>query len=321
MGRRRRRGSGPPGWAVAKSVLSTVVRERGIDPRSVDFGRVRFLGEGVSYRTWSALTPWAADDDPDDEGLVVRVPRRPVEPDQRARAEREHELLRRLNELDLEWRIPRPVACVPLEEGVAQVLTLVRGRQVSDCHGLEGEEAPWTVIARAAALCHSVDPSVVRDVLPGAKTRREHAERQLEPLAGSDLPELRDAYAWAREHLPPLTPARLLHGDLLPQNLHLDLFEGLPVGVIDWSEAELGDPAFDLAVVTRGSPKPLKQADGFQRLLEAYNACAAEPLAAHEIRLHELCMLGCWYLEAEHEERSRLNQLRNVLKRAQSERG
>ena len=47
----------------------------------------------------------------------------------------------------------------------------------------------------------------------------------------------------------------LLHGDLLPLNL-LWGRETDELGVVDWESARIGDPAYDLAIVTRGHAKP-----------------------------------------------------------------
>ena len=73
----------------------------------------------------------------------------------------------------------------------------------------------------------------------------------------------------SNEHLLAAEPATLVHGDLLGQNILLHPTQ--PPTVIDWEFADLGDPAYDLAVVTRGKPKPFDMIKGLQRLLEAYS--------------------------------------------------
>ncbi len=40
---------------------------------------------------------------------------------------------------------------------------------------------------------------------------------------------------------------------------------------MDWQEGKIGDPAYDLAVVTRGARKPLGVGHGLERLVEFYN--------------------------------------------------
>ena len=59
--------------------------------------------------------------------------------------------------------------------------------------------------------------------------------------------------------------------------------------MIDW-ECARSDPAYDLAVVTRGARKPLQETGGLPRLLDFYNAAAGTSLAAHDVRVHELLL-------------------------------
>jgi thiamine kinase-like enzyme len=62
----------------------------------------------------------------------------------------------------------------------------------------------------------------------------------------------------------------LLHGDLLGQNILLAV-DG-PHHVIDWEYARRGDPAYDLAIVTRGIKQPFHIDRGLDRLRDAYRA-------------------------------------------------
>lgn len=314
------------GWAVAKRVLREVLSERGVDVRDREaIGWVRYLGEGCTYRTWRATCSWPEAGPSGEVELVVRLPVAPAADDQSEKARRELELLNRLADLDLPWRLPQPVACVPVEAGLAQVQHLVAGLPL-EMRASRTRVRPWEVVAEVAAECHRIDPARLADLLPGSTTRRRHAESAIGVLLRSDLPELRDAHAWAAEHLPPDSPARLLHGDLLGHNLHRDVVDGEPAGVLDWSEAQLGDPAYDLAIVTRGSRRPFQSERGLQDLLEAYNDQAGEPVTARQVHLHELCLVAGWYLRDRgqgarkgHLE-THLAQLRNVLRRAESAR-
>ena len=77
---------------------------------------------------------------------------------------------------------------------------------------------------------------------------------------------------------------------LLPQNLLWDFHNDGRISVIDWECARIGDPAYDLAVMTRGARKPLKETGGLPLLLDFYNAAAGTSLAAHDVRVHELLL-------------------------------
>jgi len=120
-------------------------------------------------------------------------------------------------------------------------------------------------------------------------------------------------------HLPPDDPAVFLHGDLLGQNILVD-FEGFR-GVIDWEYSRIGDPAYDLAIVTRGVRRPFKREDGLERLLEAYVAAGGAEVRLTEIRVHELLMHVSWHLEScrgegRHPPSETRKHLRGVIDRA-----
>lgn len=107
---------------------------------------------------------------------------------------------------------------------------------------------------------------------------------------------MRDAHRWLGENLPPDEPARLLHGDLLGQNLlmHPDR----PTAVVDWEHALLGDPAYDLAIVTRGVRQPFQIAGGLAKLLAAYAERSGVELREREVRFHEIGLHLEWLLRA-----------------------
>jgi aminoglycoside phosphotransferase (APT) family kinase protein len=170
---------------------------------------------------------------------------------------------------------------------------------------------------------HDLDPEPLRTTLSGYETRREHALAFARVLEGVPGPDGEAVRGWVREHLPPTQPSRLLHGDLLGQNLLLSL-EDEPVGVVDWGAAFLGDPAYDLAVVTQGVRRPFQVPSGLQRLLEAYHRAGGHPVSLADVYLHELCLRAKLFLDAarDYGERSaHAGHLRNgmmrVLERAE----
>ncbi len=68
-------------------------------------------------------------------------------------------------------------------------------------------------------------------------------------IAGVD-PAVDDAIAWLRGvDGPPPDPgeARFIHNDLGPEHVLLDPATGRLVGILDWTDAAIGDPAFDFA--------------------------------------------------------------------------
>lgn len=147
-----------------------------------------------------------------------------------------------------------------------------------------------------AAAVHSLDASAFTDLLPGPETRRAGALELLHVLEECEATEVQTAVAWARNHLPPDEPGVFVHGDLLGQNILLT--PGRPLGLIDWEYAGRGDPARDLAIVTRGVRRPFQIDRGMDRLLEAYARFGGRPVEADHIRFYELTMTAGWYRDA-----------------------
>jgi aminoglycoside phosphotransferase (APT) family kinase protein len=98
---------------------------------------------------------------------------------------------------------------------------------------------------------------------------------------------------WIRAHVVK-RPAVVLHGDLLPQNVFWDFHGKERFSVIDWECARKGDPAFDLAVVTRGAREPLKERGGRQRFLARYNELSGAELPMSAVQIHELILQLMW---------------------------
>ncbi|PYO55704.1 MAG: hypothetical protein DMD83_18255, partial [Candidatus Rokuibacteriota bacterium] len=69
-------------------------------------------------------------------------------------------------------------------------------------------------------------------------------------------------------------------------------------GVIDWEYSTLGDPAYDLAIVTRGVRRPFQIDGGLERLLEAYAAAGGANVSVAQVRIHGLCLAAGWYRDA-----------------------
>jgi hypothetical protein len=87
-----------------------------------------------------------------------------------------------------------------------------------------------------------------------------------------------------------------VHGNLLLRLFEDEATRDEPrLGVVDWQRAVVGDPAYDLAIVTRGAAKPFQTRSGLPRLLDEYAARAPSPVTSAEVRFHEALLLaeGC----------------------------
>ncbi|MCD4748433.1 MAG: hypothetical protein K8R59_03575 [Thermoanaerobaculales bacterium] len=82
------------------------------------------------------------------------------------------------------------------------------------------------------------------------------------------------------------------------------------------------NPAYDLAIITRGARRPFQMADGFDRLLEEYREAGGAPVTRTDVHVHELCLIAGYYrysLRGEHPHRPPevYNQLRGLLSRVE----
>jgi aminoglycoside phosphotransferase (APT) family kinase protein len=169
--------------------------------------------------------------------VVVRRPRAPA----LAVVRREHALLTRLKALG----ILAPAPCFLDETAGAVVLEFVEGAPDFAPADLRGA---LEQMAEQLALIHAVP--VTEELERLLEQRRDSAARQIafrpEVLDASlDEAELRATVSqlWPFSQL---NRSVLLHGDYWPGNL---LFEaGKLASVLDWEEAELGDPLADVAL-------------------------------------------------------------------------
>lgn len=258
--------------------------------QAVEVEKVVHLGEGLSRHAYGARASWATG-----EGAFVVLC--PTEPGQEELRRREYQLLGWLARRgDLPFQVPRPVAMLSGEADVVVVVTWLRGLPLDQWP--TGE--PCAILGPLAAAVHALDVQDLADILTSHPNRRAHARAHLtEELEGLPGPEAADALAWGLEHLPAEDPPHLIHGDLLGQNVLVNpLDPAAPISLLDWEAARVGDPAYDLAILTRGVRRPFKLERGLERLLDAYQAAQGAPVTVQHVRVHELCLAGHWLRQA-----------------------
>lgn len=304
------------GWARAKALLGAALARR--SPESaVEIGRVTRAGQGLSRDAFVAFVELVPDRDALSGPYAVLLPRWDAIEGVDARTRREANLLSRLARLDLPFRVPIVLATLPDGGRLALVRTWLEGIPLELRAGRQQRVRPWEVVGQLAATVHSLDLGPFADILPGDDTRRAHAETRLLAWEDVGIPEARAALAWAREHLPPPDPSVFVHGDLLGQNILLDPEH--PPALIDWEYSRRGDPAYDLAIVTRGVRRPFQMAGGLQRLLEAYARNGGCAVQAEHVHVHEIGILGAQYRDSfgasGDQTEQPLTQLRSLLRR------
>ncbi len=302
------------GWARAKRAIERVCAAAAGD--RVDVGFVKFVGSGLSRDAFRAeVAGWASGE------VFALVPNRFAAPDYGRHVIAELRLLHALNGRQLPFRVPRPLGAVRDGGELILVEEPVSGVPLELRAGRQGKVQPWEEIGALAAAIHAVPVGELPPKLFAPSDCARYAETRARSVGG-DEPELRDSCDWMLEHLPAPEPGALLHGDLLGQNVFLGIDE--PVGVIDWERAEVGDPAHDLAIVTRGVRQPFQVANGLERLLDAYARAGGRPLAPSRVSFYELGLLAAQYKAALLEERGDVlgaqQRLRSMLKRLASPR-
>jgi aminoglycoside phosphotransferase (APT) family kinase protein len=311
------------GWARAKIVVEEVMR-RSTGAAKVDVGYARKIGEGLSREVFGALVTVPGTETQFDVVAQLPAPRRRGAPardpkkERNARTRKEARLLEELASHSLPFRVPRIYGLEEDEDGLA----IVRGFEPGIVLDLRADQSfrtePWKTVAAIAGAIHQIPTaSLLQWMEPKHRTRRDHGAailRELRP--DSSAPEVAEALSWMTEHLPPATPSVLLHGDLLGQNILLSIEKEQPDAVIDWELAQLGDPAYDLAIVTRCKSKPFQIGNGRERLLDAYARAVGsttEVTPAH-LAFQELAFAIDWF-RVEPAEHVR-GMLRNTLRRA-----
>lgn len=298
------------GWVRAKYILRELLE---LEVGAVrDVGWVKKIGDGRSRDIFAAEVELV---DGRCDAYVVALPRRDADPSLDERTSRELRLNATLRTRSFPFRLPQMVGAFPDDERLALVRRYAAGVELDLRAGRRQRAVrPWQVVAEIAAAIHAVPGRDVASVLPGYETRAAHARAALAVFEGLAPIEMRDAHAWCLGHVPPNEPSVLLHGDLLGQNILLAK-DGLH-HVIGWEYATRGDPAYDLAIVTRGVRQPFQLNGGLDRLLDAYRAHGGMEVSADQVHLHELCLLAGWHHAALSAERPpAIGQLRSLLRR------
>ncbi|WP_437728226.1 phosphotransferase family protein [Sorangium sp. So ce861] len=251
------------------------------------------VGHGLSNEVYAAHVELVPDPEGRSGTYTAFVPARGSAPRTRASWQREGALLERVAARTRAIRVPALTAIVPAGEVDVVVRPYLEGIPLDLRAGRQGSVAPWDVVAQVAATVHPIDADDIPGI-GGHATRRAHAMSEISALHG--VSELREAERWALDHLPEEEPSSLIHGDLLGQNILLHWEQ--PYAVIDWEYATRGDPAYDLAIVTRGSARPFQIDHGLRRFLDAYAAQGRPRIEAAAVHLYELCLVGRWYRNA-----------------------
>jgi aminoglycoside phosphotransferase (APT) family kinase protein len=282
---------------LIQHLLESTFRELSASGTRVTVGRSTRIGRGLSRLQSAAHVEL----DPDPEDLsgtyVVGLPYSGSDAGFDARAAAEKAIVERLSMLDLPFRIPRMIRQVHTPRGTATIREFVRGVELDLRAGRQASVRPWLVVGEIAAALHRVPTEGLHGRLPGSADRADFSSREIESLAmGRDHPDVARAIDWATSRRLSSGPATVIHGDLLGQNILLDP-EQRPT-VIDWEYCRLGDPAYDLAIITRGARRPFQVSGGLEQLLDAYRGAGGDAISPSAVHFYEVCITAGWVRDA-----------------------
>lgn len=275
-------------WAIAKHAFLTALDRVAAPDAHTSVDYVESLGKGLSRHGFTARL----DIDPDPSDLsgqyVALLAHRETDSGYPPRVRREMRVLEWLSPRIRHIRVPTVLALIDDDPAPILIVSHVPGLATDLRHGRMPIQ-PWHRVADVASAIHAV-PLPPADILPPRDRTQHRADVFHELFDDLAAPPavLADAAAWMREHLERPGPGALLHGDLLGQNIRLH--PELRPGVIDWEHAEVGDPAHDLAIVTRGVRQPFQIASGAEKLLAVYEFSGGREIDADDLRFFELAL-------------------------------
>jgi aminoglycoside phosphotransferase (APT) family kinase protein len=320
-----RRGSGTDWWWL-RGLIEFNLRQR--PEFQADFRlekRIEALGQGLFHRNYLF--------EAGGEFLVLRVSK--IERGWQSQKEavtsldKEAKTLQGLQAFDLPFEVPRLV-CLVRDDSVEPVGLIESAVSGWPLLSGSGSETPLETIAKVASAIHNLP----KTGFPHLKVRTDSHAHVMELLDAfplslfDDFAEALRARDWILRHASSERPSVLLHGDLLPQNLLVDKSRSGRIAVVDWESARIGDPAYDLAIVTCGARKPLGITGGPQRLVDLYNETAPQKVELEAVIVHELLLHLNWLAEAAKRKRNKeagghgpdhyAGSIRGILRRAQT---
>jgi len=325
-------------WHFLKLEIETALRQLDTFPNSVRVdGKIRRLEMGLNqenYLFW--LTAEEPLPYPPSHGYILRKCRRDCEDTSYTqgivRLQHEASTIEALASQRLDFSVPEFI-CFVGDHNLPHdgfVETALPGLCLDDLkRNPDKRSFIIEAIARVASAVHKlpVDRFRYLDGHPDVKTHVEARRDKLSTESLADDADASRALKWIDAHLHGDRPSVVLHGDLLPQNILWD-WDKERLGVIDWEFAQIGDPAYDLAIVTRGNAKLCRVQDGLKRLVDTYREAGGASVTPADVITHELLLMLNWFASAVRGEREGKHEgyppehyrkkIRSILRRAES---
>jgi aminoglycoside phosphotransferase (APT) family kinase protein len=280
--------------AIAHSAVRELLARRVIsisNSKSYSF-RIECLGAGLFRRGY--LVTFADQIRELPQSFVALIPNDKVDPDIYKAWEREISVLKFLETERFAPAFPRLIDVVRQDALPILFTELVPGFPLDNKFLKIKADERIEAVAVVAHTIHSLSRDRFAELLPGAGTWREFAEAMISKYRSHTDPDIASAVSWCDRYLPGDEATVVLHGDLMPQNIFMSLARHPNFSAIDWSEASLGDPAYEFAVVTRGVRRPFKVNEGLPRLLKRYAELSGRDIEPARVRFYEVILIVGW---------------------------
>jgi aminoglycoside phosphotransferase (APT) family kinase protein len=325
-------------WHWLRSIAETSLNESGKFPGKVSVdGKMEWIESGLYHDNYRfSISGTDLHHEWKEKPLMLRV-RSQKSPSRSADEagnclSREVKTLQQLKNAGFRFQTPELICTVNADSDhpIGLIETWVSGIPLTSYKGGIHQDRIIQTIAEVAEAVHQLETKQF-DHLEAFENSKAHILSELirlSPMLFKEFSTSLMAKEWILSHLPENRPSVMLHGDLLPQNiLCYEARDEWRVAVIDWEFAEIGDPASDLAIVTRGDRKPMGIKNGLNLLVENYRLAGGIELSAADVRIHEMLLFLNWLwdsAEAEKKGRRRghgpdyyVQGLKSLLRRAE----
>lgn len=161
------------------------------------------------------------------------------------------------------------------------------------------DHTAWSAVGAELARLHDIEPT--GETCGGAGTGADERVGHLLAYAtggevGAEDDRIARGVAFVRDRLAGAAPARQIHGDCQPDHFLLDDERRAVLGVIDFGDAGLGDPLWDVGILTVDHP------ENAGPVLDGYGDPDLERRATHELPgYHALrCLTDIRWLREHH---------------------
>ena len=307
-----------PGWAVARSALEFILPYTLGENIKYQVEWVKKIGDGLSKEAYRGDVT-IFEEKEKYSVFAVSLLLHDADANAGSRMLKEFYILDIINKAETSFSVPEPFGIIWVNGIMISVRSFVFGYPIELRAPRSNIERPWEIIAKTAAEIHNLRINNLPEDTKLYPTRLDHAQSNLTKYKNYNIPEIQEALKWISENLPIADKSVLVHSDLLGQNLFKTDIE--KIIVLDWEYSFYGDPAYDLAIVTRGVKRPFQISGGMDYLVDSYLAFGGKQLTKKDVYIYELSLILGWYKQSlnrtlgGHGPEYYLHQLRNFLKR------